>query len=280
MIPDSVTREPSPRRCVLAIGTSTDWCSVALRYRDDAGRPRTDAFAERAGHAHSRRVLMMVDSLIGAARLKLADVDAIAFDAGPGAFTGIRIGCAVAQGLGFALHRPLVPVSSLEALAYQSLGAERLVDRAAGTGASVALAALDARMGEVYCAAYALRADGVSPLGPVRALAPDAALDALVAQAGGASALVGVGNAYARCDALGAAARARGISVIDDPCPRADAIAAIGARRLSSGQTIAASEAAPVYVRDKVALDVDEQKRLRAARAGARPVAEDADAGR
>jgi tRNA threonylcarbamoyladenosine biosynthesis protein TsaB len=279
MTSHSVTRDPSPRRCVLAIGTSTDWCSVALRYRDD-GRLRTDALCERAGHEHSRRVLGMADSLLGAAGLSLADVDAIAFDAGPGSFTGLRIGCGVAQGLGFAIGRPLVPVVSLEALAYQSLGADGVARRSAGTEGAVALAALDARMGEVYCAAYRLRPGGVSVLGPIRVLAPQAALDVLLDQAGDAPLLIGIGNAYARHEALRDAACARGIAISADPCPRADAIAAIGASRLASGDTVQASDAAPIYVRDKVALDVDEQTRLRARRSGAQPVVEADDAGR
>jgi tRNA threonylcarbamoyladenosine biosynthesis protein TsaB len=273
------TRDPSPRRCVLAIGTSTDWCSVAIQYRD-GGRPRADALCEQAGHEHSRRVLAMADSLLGAAGLSLADVDAIAFDAGPGSFTGLRIGCGVAQGLGFAIGRPLVPVASLEALAYQSLGADGVARRSAGAGGAVALAALDARMGEVYCAAYRLRPGGVAPLGPIRVLAPLVALDMLRDQAGDAPVLIAVGNAYARHEALRDAASARGIPISADPCPRADAIAAIGANRLASGDTVQACDAAPIYVRDKVALDVDEQTRLRAQRSGARPVVEADGAGR
>ncbi len=301
MSPDPASRDPSQRRCVLAVGTSTEWCTVALRYFDRAGRPRIDALGEHAGNEHSRRVLAMADGLLSAAGLTVSQVDAIAFDAGPGSFTGLRIGCGVAQGLGFALERPLVPVASLEALGYQALGPDH-VDALAmpgpfetgapEQGASVALVALDARMGEVYCAAYRMDAGEIVALGPIRAMAPGTALDAMLREAGEsgivadpgrageAPSVIAVGNGYARYEALSDAARERGIPVRGDAYPRGDAIAAIGWRRHAAGNTVRASAAAPIYVRDKVALDVDEQLRLRAGREAAQSLAEGVGAGR
>jgi tRNA threonylcarbamoyladenosine biosynthesis protein TsaB len=301
MSPDSASRDPSRRRCVLALGTSTEWCTVALRYRDRAGRPRTDALGERAGNEHSVRVLAMADALLSAAGRSVSEVDAIAFDAGPGSFTGLRIGCGVAQGLGFALERPLVPVASLEALGYLAIGPDK-VDALAmpgpfetpvpGQGAELALVAVDARMGEVYCAAYRMDGGEVVALGPIRAMAPQEALGAMLREAGerwdgggvdsaaAAPSVIAVGNAYARYEALSDAARERGIAMRGDAYPRGDAIAAIGWHRLAAGGSVRASAAAPIYVRDKVALDVDEQLRLRVSREAARPLAEGAAAGR
>src|ERR671915_1248277 len=118
-----------------AIETSTEWCSVAVW---DEGEIR--ALERRTVHRHSEFVLPMLESLLQGAKL-----DAVAFGAGPGAFTGLRIACAVAQGLAFARGLPVIGISTLEALAQES-GAERVV------------ACIDARMREVYYAALEKRA--------------------------------------------------------------------------------------------------------------------------
>lgn len=254
---------------MLALSTSTEWCSVALRIRDHAG-VRSAFLGERAGQDHSRLTLVMARQLLRDAGLGFAALDAIAFDAGPGTFTGLRIGCGIAQGLGFALDRPLVAVSSLEALARQS-------------GAALALTACDARMNEVYCCAYRVRQGDPQPLDPIRVLPPSAALGHLlawldqVADTGtgagadpaeaGAGPAVAIGDAFRRHPALAEALLARGVRVIDDAWPRADAVADVAALRLAQGRATPAAEAAPLYVRDKVALDVGEQQRLREARA-------------
>src|SRR5215211_4788798 len=101
---------------LLAFDTSTQWLSVACM-ADDAWITR----AELAGQAHSERLLPLVDSMLREAGITLADLDAIAFGAGPGSFTGVRIACGVAQGLGFGAQLPLVPIPTLEALAQTAL---------------------------------------------------------------------------------------------------------------------------------------------------------------
>ena len=266
MDPDDHAHPIAGPTCLLAFGTSTDWCCVGLLWRDAVGRLRCDALAERAGQEHSRRVLAMAGALLRGAGLELSAVEAIAFDAGPGSFTGLRIGCGIAQGLAFALGRPVVPVASLEALALQA-------------DAETALVALDARMGEVYCAAYRVDRGGATALGPLRVLAPEEAASQLLAHLPGREVhgVVAIGNAFARQERLGSAVADRGVAIRNDPCPRADAIAAAGWRRLARGDVVDAARAAPLYVRDKVALDVDEQRRARAQRAAA-PVAADGGA--
>lgn len=243
---------------VLALGTSTDWCSVGLLVRND-GRNRERGTHERAGQAQSAKLLPMAMALVRDAGLALADIDVIAFDAGPGAFTGLRIGCSVAQGLGFALERPLVPVMSLEALALQS-------------GAAHVLVAIDARMSEVYCAAFRCAAGDVLATDAVKVLGvPDAQRQLLAwsESLGGAAGCVAIGDAFERHPVLADALGAHGVRVMHAQFPGGEAIARIAAVRFDAGRALAARDAAPVYVRDKVALNVDEQRALRAAKARA-----------
>jgi tRNA threonylcarbamoyladenosine biosynthesis protein TsaB len=219
---------------------------------------RTAFLGERAGQEHSRIALVMARRLLGEAGLGFQDLDAIAFDAGPGTFTGLRIGCGIAQGLGFALGCPLVAVSSLEMLARQA-------------EAPLVLAAIDARMQEVYCSAYRIDGGDPMPLDALRVLSPSAALGHLLASLDGAAEAgrdaVAIGDAFARHPEMSRALAARGVRRVDDAWPRADALAEVAALRFERGAAVPASEAAPLYVRDKVALDVAEQQRLREARA-------------
>ena len=232
---------------------------MALRLDHDSGIRRS-FFGERAGQDHSRLALVMARRLLDEAGLAFADLDAIAFDAGPGTFTGLRIGCGIAQGLGFALGLPLVAVSSLEALALQA-------------EAPLAAVAIDARMQEVYCCAYRLPTGEPEPLDELRVLPPTIALGHLLAgiesegPAQVPAAAVAIGDAFRRYPSLAQALAARGMRVLDDAWPRADSIAEVAARRFARGLAVPAAEAVPLYVRDKVALDVAEQQRLREARA-------------
>src|SRR3954470_5848815 len=129
---------------ILAIETSSELASCALLNGEHV------AWRESSGvRTPSQAVLPMVQELRAEAGLRLADCDAIAFGAGPGSFTGVRTACGVAQGLAFGAQIPLVPVSTLQAMALKCH--EK-------TGATDIVAVLDARMGEVYWAQY--RFDG------------------------------------------------------------------------------------------------------------------------
>lgn len=123
---------------LLAIDTSTEACSAALHV-DDA----TMALYELAPRRHAELILPMVDQLLTEAEITLADLDAIAFGRGPGSFTGVRIATGVAQGLAFAAALPLIPISSLAALAQAAAGKAEYI-----------AAIIDARMGEVYYGLY------------------------------------------------------------------------------------------------------------------------------
>src|SRR5512139_2007082 len=131
---------------MLALDSSTEGCSAAV----GDGR-QWHVRDEHAGSSHSERLLPLVRAVLAEAGLALGRLDGIAFGAGPGSFTGIRVGCGVAQGLAFGAGLPLVPVSTLEALAQEARRAH---------GATRVFACLDARMREVYAGLYA--ADGAA----------------------------------------------------------------------------------------------------------------------
>src|SRR5580704_18367363 len=120
---------------VLALDASTDVCAVAL-----GDGTRWSERTEAAGQRHSELLLPMVRSLLTESRLELPDIDGIAFGAGPGSFTGLRIACGVAQGLALGANLSLVGVATLEAMAEEA----RI-----RSGSTRVIAALDARMQEV-----------------------------------------------------------------------------------------------------------------------------------
>lgn len=136
---------------LLALETATESCSVALRCQREDGY---DLVVRRlhAPRQQTELILPMVDEVLAEAGMTLSQVDALAYSAGPGAFTGVRIGAAVAQGLAFGIDVGIIAVSSLQTLAQ---GAWRAY------GARAAVAAFDARMQEIYIGAFALDADNL-----------------------------------------------------------------------------------------------------------------------
>jgi tRNA threonylcarbamoyladenosine biosynthesis protein TsaB len=188
--------------------------------------------------------LPLVRDLLAGAGLTLAELDAIAFGAGPGAFTGLRIACGIAQGLAVGAGVPVVPVGSLAAMAAVCAG-ERIV------------ALLDARMGEVYAGCFTREAGGdLGAVGEISVAPPEA-----VALPAGAS-WFACGNAPAVYPALAQRLRTAGIAWQPDILPTAAAVAAIAARRLAAGAPgLDPADAAPFYVRDKVARTIAERVR-------------------
>ena len=209
-----------------AIETSTEWCSVAL-WRDG----EASALERRAGNRHSEFVLPMLESLS-----KDLKIDAVAFGAGPGAFTGLRIACAVAQGLAFARGLPVIGISTLEAMAEES-GAERVV------------ACIDARMREVYYAALEKRAGRWHEVVAAQCIAPQSA------PRPPGDGWVGCGNGFAVYGSMGLR------RVLPEVHPTALAIAQLAAPRLAAGEGVDAALAAPIYLRDKVAFTKEELER-------------------
>ncbi|MBK6337265.1 MAG: tRNA (adenosine(37)-N6)-threonylcarbamoyltransferase complex dimerization subunit type 1 TsaB [Betaproteobacteria bacterium] len=222
---------------ILALDTSTEWCSVAVGV---AG-----AWLERSEHvgqAHSERLLPMVDAALAAAQWAPVDLDAIAFGCGPGSFTGIRIGCAVAQGLAFALDRPLLGVPTLEAIAVAD-------------GSDDVLCCLDARMREVYVAAYR-RIEGRLTEVAAPAVLPPARVR-LPEGMPAARRWTGAGPGFAAYADL--APRLGLARVHAAALPTATAIATLASPRLLAGEGVPAAAALPLYVRHHVALTTAER---------------------
>ncbi len=143
---------------ILAIDTATELCSVALQ----AGA-RLFSREQLDPTGHSKLVLQMVESIFNESKLQLQDIDLIATDHGPGSFTGMRIGIGVAQGLAYAANKPVVGISSLTALAAKLEANE----------GDVVLAAIDARMGQVYWGSFVLQAGVPQPFGDFCVSQPD-----------------------------------------------------------------------------------------------------------
>ena len=210
-----------------ALETSTDWCCVALWLDGEIC-----ALERRTPNRHSEYALPMLESLIGRA----GRLDAIAFGAGPGSFTGLRIACGLAQGLAFAHGLPVLGVSTLEATAEEA-GAARVV------------ACIDARMREVYYAALEKRAGRWHEVVAAQCVPPEAA------PRPPGDGWVGAGSGFAVYGDFGLK------KILADVHPTAAAVARLAAPRLAAGEGVDAALAAPVYLRDKVALTLTEQRR-------------------
>lgn len=221
---------------LLALDTSTDYLSLAI-WREAAIVSR----AVRAEQRHTELILPLLRKLLDETGLRLNDLDAIAFSEGPGSFTGLRIGCGVVQGLAFGAKLPVVGVNTLLALAQQSPG-ERVI------------VCLDARMGEVYHAAYCRNNKAWHTVHAAGLYAPETAP---LVEGGG---WYGIGNGWSVYkDAL---AKRYGKAVVDtvaEAYPHARDIARLAVQQLQHGGGRPAREASPVYVRNKVALKTNER---------------------
>ena len=222
---------------LLAIETATEACSVALLV-DGEVRERFEVAPRR----HTDLVLPWADELLADAGIARTQLDAIAVGRGPGAFTGVRLAVALSQGMALALDIPVVPVSTLAVLAWP----------ARADNADV-LAAIDARMGEVYLGWF--RGESLHAVGPEWMARPEAVdLDV--------PALVGVGTGFAAGE--GALAQSLGAKLLlCDPValPHAADLARLGEIGFARGEAVAPDRVEPAYLRDKVALTLAEQGR-------------------
>lgn len=222
---------------LLALETSTEYCSVAL-WQDGEITQR----CELAGQKHSELLMPMISDLLQATSHKLQAIDGIAFGKGPGSFTGVRIACGVAQGLALGADLPVAGICTLEALA-ESSGKDRVI------------AALDARMGELYLAAYEKR-EGVWQ----EVIEPCLCKPEQLPEVPGAG-WFGCGSGFATQGAvLEAAYGARMTGADDSAVPQAAAVAVLGVARFARGEGVDAAQALPLYLRDKVALTTRERE--------------------
>jgi len=222
---------------ILALDTSTEFCTVVcLRDRDEFGRE------ERAGQRHSELILQMIEAVLAESRLGLRELSGIGFGAGPGSFTGLRIACGVAQGLAFGAGLSVVPVGTLLALA-EAADAPRVVT------------CLDARMGEIYHAAYERGPEGWEQI-----VAPNVCrADAAPTLAG--TGWTGCGSGFATyAEDLTARYATQLVRVEPELYPHARAVARLAKPVLEAGAGLAPEQALPLYVRDKVAFKMNERR--------------------
>lgn len=225
-------------RTILAIETSSELASAALSYQGKVIARDTSGV-----QTHSQSVLPMVQEILTEAGISLSQCDAIAFGAGPGSFTGVRTACGVAQGLAFGANLPVVPVSTLQAMAQACRDA---------TGASDVLVLLDARMEEVYWAQYRFDNGWQTVIAPVLSAASAVTPENMN------------GNVQACGNGLAAYASAFAAMTYtttgrSDIMPHAAQVAVLAQHELSLGQAVHARDAQPVYLRNKVALTTAER---------------------
>ena len=221
---------------ILAIETATEVLSLAL---GTGARVHETTLA--AGARQAELILGEIDALLRRAGLGVRNLDAIAFGAGPGSFTGLRIACGVAQGIAAARVLPVLAVGTLEALAEAS-------------GVKRAIACLDARMGEVYHAAFERRDGTLHEIIPAGLDRPDA----LPLPPGEGWTGCGPGFAAHRA-ALVARLGARREAVRAEVLPTAAAVLRLAAPRLAAGERSDPERAVPVYLRERVALKTAER---------------------
>ena len=215
---------------LLSLDTSTEYLSLALQLGD-----KTYVHYQHVGNTSSELILPQIHALLEQAKVKLSDLDGIAFGAGPGAFTGVRVACGVAQGLGFGANLPVVGVNTLLAVA-QASGADKVI------------ACLDARMSEIYHAVFEKINGEWIEQSNIIVCKPEASplLEGV---------WVGVGSGWAAYDEILSSIYAKNVTkTLPNITPSAEAILKLATPIFAAGLAKPASEAAPIYVRNRVAL--------------------------
>jgi tRNA threonylcarbamoyladenosine biosynthesis protein TsaB len=230
---------------LLAFDTSTESMSIALR------TPQGLLVRESAGGAQaSARLIPDLLTMLTEAGCTLPELDAIAFGCGPGAFTGLRTACSVAQGLAFGAGKPVLPVDSLMLVAH---------DARSQHGADEVWVAMDARMDEIYAAAYGWQGTRWSVLSAPALYAVDALNSRW--QARPPSAIAG-----SALSAFGERLHTASALRIPQPRSRAQALAEVAQQLWADGKAVDAAHALPVYLRDKVAQTTVEREAIRLAK--------------
>ncbi len=219
---------------LLSVETSTEACSAALFIDGEI----QEKF-EIAPRIHTKLILPMIDSLLADAELKPQQLDALAFSRGPGSFTGVRISTGVIQGIAFGADLPVVPVSTLAAIAHHFFFQG---------GYDCAFTAMDARMGEIFWGVYQKDQQGFAQL--IGDEAVTLAENIIFPNKKG----IGIGSGWAVYrQELATCLGAQLIDFEVDHLPRASAIAALGVLGFNNNEAVDVEKAMPVYLRDKVA---------------------------
>ena len=217
---------------LLAIDTSTEACSAALSVNGEI----TSCY-ELAPRRHAELILPMIDKLLSEAGLTLKQLDGLGFGCGPGAFTGVRIATGVIQGLAISAELPVAPVSSLAALA-----------QGAKDKAEYLLTAFDARMNEIYYAIYRVGHNGIVELHTQEDVANPAELNITID-----TCCYGIGSGWITYRAVLSTMLGDKLIDIDGECfPSAADTVILAEDAFRNNQVVAADQALPVYLRDKV----------------------------
>ncbi len=231
---------------ILAFDTATEALSVALIQ----GESVIDEVVDAEPNRHTEKLIAVVDAMLAKHALALASVVAIAVGAGPGAVTGLRVACGVAQGMGWAAGKPLLAASNLEATARH----------AANLGfRGRLLVAHDARMHECYMAVFEVEGDREGEVSVHQLAAPELVKPVMIAEAARTHAVEAAAGsafaAYAEDIKL-----PEGTTVLEPFATTAADIARVGLALYIAGRTTRAEEAAPLYVRNRVALTIEERR--------------------
>ncbi|ADZ90401.1 tRNA (adenosine(37)-N6)-threonylcarbamoyltransferase complex dimerization subunit type 1 TsaB [Marinomonas mediterranea] len=220
---------------ILALDTSTPACSVALAIN---GAVLEDF--RIAPRQHNDLILPMLEQILAQAGISLSQLDAISFGRGPGSFTGLRISAGVVQGLAYGQDLPVIPVSTLKALAYE--GYQETHD-------SLWLPALDARMGEVYIGGYQFSESesglAISEFLSERVCKPDAI-------GGFGEDFAAIGSGWLHREIIESGLKRSASLLLDDRAPRAACIARLAEIDFNNGNVVDAYHAIPTYLRDEV----------------------------
>ena len=220
---------------ILAVDTATENCSVTLIVDGKVYSRRAVAPRE-----HTIKVLPFVDEVLKEAGVRLQELDALAFGQGPGSFTGVRIGIGIVQGLAFGADLPMIGISTLEAMAQAGYRVH---------GATQVVAAIDARMSEVYFGMYQRNDDGTWAYNVAETVSAPEGLATYLPEQSGEWLTVGTGwDAYT--EALAELPLIRKAS--DVLYPDAEDMALLAQQKFEQGLALPAEESAPVYVRDTV----------------------------
>ncbi|AJI96524.1 tRNA threonylcarbamoyl adenosine modification protein YeaZ [Yersinia ruckeri] len=220
---------------ILAIDTATEACSVAL-WNDGA----ILAHFELCAREHTQRILPLVQQILTESGLALSQLDALAFGRGPGSFTGVRIGIGIGQGLALGANLPMIGISTLQTMAQ---GAFR------HTGATRVLAAIDARMGEVYWGQFERQADGSWSGSETEAVLTPAQVQEMTQDLTGSWAHVGTGwQTYPDLVADSTAILTDGQMLL----PQAEDMLPLACQLWQNGAAVPVEQAEPVYLRNEV----------------------------
>lgn len=230
---------------LLAFETSTEACSVAVHVDG-----RVLERHEIAPRRHAELALPWAEQLLAEAGIARTQLDAIALSRGPGAFTGVRLGIGLAQGIALGLGLPVLAISTLQVLAQR-----------APLEAACVLASIDARMGEVYAGAFVRNQHGLIAAAPESLQAPQ-----VFELPHEASPWFGVGTGWAACDALMQSRLASQLAGVDAMAlPHAADLATLAVAAYARGEAIAPEQVEPAYLRNNVALTLEQQRAARTA---------------